>query len=137
MHPLQTFSGVGVPPLEGKVFAVEGDVTAVRAARQIAGALRRIPSAYHGRKKILYHAAAALAAWHVLALVDAATHATQLLVSLAMKRREAARTLLPLTRQVLDIFERVGPRAARTGPLARGDYRIVKAHHCSLHEAQE
>ncbi|PYT68294.1 MAG: hypothetical protein DMG39_21510 [Acidobacteria bacterium] len=137
MHPLQTFSGVGVPPLEGKVFAVEGDVTAVRAARQIARALRRIPSAYHGRKKILYHAAAALAAWHVLALVEAATHATQLLVSLAMKRREAARTLLPLTRQVLDNFERVGPRAAWTGPLARGDYKIVEAHQRALHDAQE
>src|SRR5438552_15997811 len=39
-------------------------ISAVRAARQIARALRRIPSAYHGRKKILYHAAAALAAWH-------------------------------------------------------------------------
>ena len=30
MHPLQTFSGVGVPPLEGKVFAIEGDSAAVR-----------------------------------------------------------------------------------------------------------
>src|SRR5438552_840921 len=112
-------------------------ISAVRAARQIARALRRIPSAYHGRKKILYHAAAALAAWHVLALVEAATHATQLLVSLAMKRREAARTLLPLTRQVLDNFERVGPRAAWTGPLARGDYKIVEAHQRALHDAQE
>ena len=25
MHPLQTFSGVGVPPLEGRVFTIEGD----------------------------------------------------------------------------------------------------------------
>src|SRR5579863_9168260 len=25
MHPLQTFNGVTVPPLEGKVFAIEGD----------------------------------------------------------------------------------------------------------------
>jgi len=30
MHPMQTFSGVGVPPLEGKVFAIEGDEIAVR-----------------------------------------------------------------------------------------------------------
>src|SRR5512137_2620103 len=33
MHPLQSFSGVGVPPLEGKVFAIEGDAAAVRMAR--------------------------------------------------------------------------------------------------------
>ncbi len=133
MHPLQTFSGVGVPDLEGKVFAVEGDVVAVRAARQIARVLGGSPVHIAADKKILYHAAAALAAGHVLALVEAAT---QLLISLGMKRNEAARALLPLTRQVLDNFERVGPRAAWTGPLARGDYKIVDAHLRALRDAQ-
>src|SRR5277367_6362042 len=33
MHPLQTFSGIGVPALEGKYFAIEGDAAAVRMAR--------------------------------------------------------------------------------------------------------
>jgi len=35
MHPLQSFSGVAIPPLEGKVFAIEGDPPAIRLARQI------------------------------------------------------------------------------------------------------
>jgi predicted short-subunit dehydrogenase-like oxidoreductase (DUF2520 family) len=134
MHPLQTFSGVGVPALEGKVFAVEGDVIAVRVARQIARALGGSPVRVAGEKKILYHAAAALASGHVLALVEAAT---QLLVSLGMNRSEAVRALLPLTRQVLDNFQRVGPRAAWTGPLDRGDYRIVEAHLRALRDSQE
>jgi predicted short-subunit dehydrogenase-like oxidoreductase (DUF2520 family) len=133
MHPLQTFSGVGVPDLEGRVFAVEGDVVAVRAARQIARALGGSPVRIVGEKKILYHAAAALASGHVLALVEAAT---QLLISIGMKRNEAARALLPLTRQVLDNFERVGPRAAWTGPLARGDYKTVEAHLRALRDSQ-
>ena len=132
IHPLQTFSGVGVPDLAGKVFSVEGDVVAVRVARQIARALGGSPVHIAADKKILYHAAAALAAGHVLALVEAAT---QLLVSLGMKRNEAARALLPLTRQVLDNFERVGPRAAWTGPLARGDYKIVEAHLRALRDS--
>lgn len=134
MHPLQTFSGVGVPDLEGKVFAVEGDVVAVRTARQIARALGGSPVQIRGDKKIVYHAAAALASGHVLALMEAAT---QLLISLGMKRNEAAGALLPLTRQVLDNFERVGPRAAWTGPLARGDYKIVEAHLCALRDSEE
>jgi predicted short-subunit dehydrogenase-like oxidoreductase (DUF2520 family) len=134
MHPLQTFSGVGVPPLEGKVFAVEGDTIAVRAARQIARALGGSPVRIVGEKKILYHAAAALAAGHVLALVESAT---QVLISLGMKRIEAVRALLPLTRQVLDNFQRVGARAAWTGPLARGDYKIVEAHLRALRDLQE
>src|SRR5260370_28763275 len=96
MHPLQTFSGVGVPPLEGKVFAVEGDVIAVRAARQIARALGGSPVRIVGEKKILYHAAAARAGGHVLALVESAT---QLLSSLGVKRSQAMPPLLRLTRR--------------------------------------
>ena len=134
MHPLQTFSGVGVTDLAGKVFAVEGDVVAIRIARQIARTLGGSPVQIAAEKKILYHAAAALAAGHVLALVEAAT---QLLISLGMKRSEATRALLPLTRQVLDNFQRVGPRAAWTGPLARGDYKIVELHLRALHDSRE
>src|SRR5277367_1656999 len=56
MHPLQTFSGVGVPPLDGKVFTIEGDTAAVRVARQIARALGAVPVHIDGAKKPLYHA---------------------------------------------------------------------------------
>jgi predicted short-subunit dehydrogenase-like oxidoreductase (DUF2520 family) len=125
MHPLQTFSGVGVPPLEGKVFAIEGDTAAVRMARQIARALGAVPVHFDGAKKPLYHAAGALAAGNVLALMEAAT---RLMTAAGMKRREAMRALLPLTRQVLENFERLGPRAAWTGPLSRRDYGVVAAH---------
>jgi predicted short-subunit dehydrogenase-like oxidoreductase (DUF2520 family) len=125
MHPLQTFSGVGIPPLEGKVFAIEGDTAAVRVARQIAHALGAVPVHVEGAKKPLYHAAGALAAGSVLALMEAAT---RLMTASGMKRREAVRALLPLTRQVLENFERLGPRAAWTGPLSRGDYGVVAAH---------
>jgi predicted short-subunit dehydrogenase-like oxidoreductase (DUF2520 family) len=129
MHPLQSFSGIGAPPLEGKVFAIEGDAAAVRKARQIARALGGAPVPIDGDKKPLYHAAAAIAAGHMLALAEAAT---RLLMSVGMNRREAVRALLPLTRQVLQNFERLGPRAAWTGPLARGDYGVVEAHSKAL-----
>src|SRR6266481_4277232 len=130
MHPLQSFSGVGVPQLEGKVFAIEGDAAAVRMARQIARSLGGAPVKIEGSKKPLYHAGAAMAAGHVLAVVEAAA---RLLMSVGMNRREAVRALLPLTRQVLQNFERLGPRAAWTGPLARGDYEVIEAHKKALH----
>jgi len=125
MHPLQTFSGVGIPPLDGKVFAIEGESGAVRVARQIARSLGAIPVHIEGARKPLYHGAGAMAAGSVLALMEAAT---RLMVSAGMKRREAVRALLPLTRQVLDNFERLGPRAAWTGPLSRGDFAVVAKH---------
>ena len=125
MHPLQSFSGVAIPPLEGKVFAIEGDPAAVRLARQIVRALGGLPVQIAGGSKVLYHAAAAFAAGHVLAIEETAT---RLLMSTGMTRAEAVRALLQLTRQVLENFERLGPRAAWTGPLARGDHGVVAAH---------
>src|SRR5437879_12702914 len=35
LHPLQSFSGVAVASLEGKVFTIEGEPRAVRGARRI------------------------------------------------------------------------------------------------------
>lgn len=129
IHPLQSFSGVGIPPLEGKVFAIEGDPAAVRLARQIVRALGGLPVQMVAGSKALYHAAAAFAAGHVLAIEETAT---RLLMRSGMKRGEAVRALLQLTRQVLENFERLGPRAAWTGPLARGDYGVVAAHLAAL-----
>jgi predicted short-subunit dehydrogenase-like oxidoreductase (DUF2520 family) len=131
MHPLQSFSGVGVPPLEGKVFAIEGDAAAVRVARQIARSLGGAPVRIDGSRKLLYHAAATMAAANVLVVEEAAT---RLLMSIGMNRREAVRALLPLTRQVLQNFERLGPRAAWTGPLSRGDYEVVAGHQEALRQ---
>jgi predicted short-subunit dehydrogenase-like oxidoreductase (DUF2520 family) len=125
MHPLQTFNGVAVPPLEGRIFAIEGDAMAVRTARKIARVLGGAPTSIDAQKKSLYHAAGALAAGHTLVVVEAAV---QLMMSLGLRRAEAVRALLPMTRQVLQNYERLGPGAAWTGPLARGDYEVVAKH---------
>ena len=78
-----------------------------------------------GANKAAYHAAGSFVCVYVLALMEAAT---RLLMTQGFKRRQAMRALLPLTRQTLDNFERVGPLAAWTGPLARGDYSTIQAH---------
>jgi len=129
MHPLQTFSGVTVPPLEGKFFAIEGDAQAVRKARKIARAVGAAPSPIEAPNKPLYHAAGALAAGHALVVVESAI---QLLMALGTKRAEAMRALLPMTKQVLQNYERLGVKAAWTGPLARGDYEVVAKHVAAL-----
>ena len=129
MHPLQTFSGVTVPPLEGKVFAIEGAAQAVRKARKIARAVGAAPSPIEAPNKPLYHAAGALAAGHALVVVESAI---QLLMALGTKRAEAMRALLPMTKQVLQNYERLGVKAAWTGPLARGDYEVVAKHVAAL-----
>jgi len=128
-HPLQTFSGIGIPALEGRVFAIEGDAAAVRVARAMARVLGGQTLMLNSSAKSLYHAAATMSAGHILAELEAAI---QLFVSIGVKRRDALKALLPLTRQVLDNLETVGPRAAWTGPLARGDYEVISAHEAAL-----
>src|SRR5579863_20862 len=131
MHPLQTFNGVTVPPLEGKVFAIDGDAQAVRKSRKIARAVGAAPSPIEAPNKPLYHAAGALAAGHALVVVESAI---QLLMALGTKRSEAMRALLPMTKQVLQNYERLGMKAAWTGPLARGDYEVVAKHLAALQD---
>jgi predicted short-subunit dehydrogenase-like oxidoreductase (DUF2520 family) len=129
IHPLQTFSGVGIPALEGRNFAIEGDPSAIRVARAITRALGGQALLLSPSLKALYHAAAAISAGHVLALEETAI---RIFISLGMKRQEALKAALPLTRQVLENLEHIGPRAAWTGPLARGDYPVIALHEEAL-----
>ena len=129
LHPMQTFSGRATPRLQGVIFAVEGDNRAQRVAQQIARALGGIAVAIDGSSKPAYHAAGVLVAGHALALAEAAV---QILTRIGFSRRRALQTLLPLMRQMLDNFERLGPQAAWTGPVARGDYLTVAKHFRAL-----
>jgi predicted short-subunit dehydrogenase-like oxidoreductase (DUF2520 family) len=133
MHPLQTFSGVGVPPFVGKVFAIEGDESAVRTARQMARMLGGAPVAISAEHKALYHAAGVFGAGLCLALEEAGV---QVLMNAGLKRREAQRALLSLTRQMLEHYADLGPQKAWTGPLARGDYQVIAAHEKALRQLQ-
>jgi predicted short-subunit dehydrogenase-like oxidoreductase (DUF2520 family) len=66
-----------------------------------------------------------LAAGSAYPLIEAGI---QMLMRIGFTRRSATQTLLPLIHQILDNIERIGPRAAWTGPLSRGDYGIVARH---------
>jgi predicted short-subunit dehydrogenase-like oxidoreductase (DUF2520 family) len=125
LHPLQTFCGRNVPALAGCTCAIEGSAVALRMARRICRELDGVPVTLPPRDKGAYHAAAALAAGHILAVFEAAA---RMLVSAGFTHKRAVRALLPLTRQTLANYERAGARAAWTGPLNRGDFRVIERH---------
>jgi predicted short-subunit dehydrogenase-like oxidoreductase (DUF2520 family) len=125
MHPMQTFTGRGAPRLDGVIFSIEGAPTARRAAQKIARALGGTPVIIHANDKPAYHASGTSVAGHALALVESAT---QTLMKIGFNRRRANQALLPLIRQMLDNYESLGPHAAWTGPLSRGDYATISKH---------
>ena len=129
LHPMQTFSGRGIPRLKGVIFAIEGDSRSQSTARKIARALGGIPVEIEGARKPAYHAAGVLVAGHALGLVEGAA---RVLMHCGFTRRRALAALLPLLRQMLDNYERHGPRAAWTGPIQRGDFATVSRHRRAL-----
>ena|SRR5487761_56339 len=129
MHPLQTFSGRGAPPLEGVTFVIQGGRRAQQMARRIARALGGVPVALRGGAKPAYHAAATFAAPYVLSLIESST---RILMRAGFSRHRAKLALLPLIRQTLANYERFGGQKAWTGPVARGDYSTVARHRLAL-----
>ena len=125
LHPLQTFSGQTAPSLAGCACAIEGSAAALRMARRVCRDLGCVPVVLPRRHKSAYHAAAALAAGHVLAVMEAAV---RMLVAVGFTRKRAVHALLPLTRHTLANYERLGPRGAWTGPLSRDDFGVVEQH---------
>ena len=125
LHPMQAFGGKVIPKLSGVVFAIEGDRKARQMAQSIARSLGGTTVAIDTDDKPIYHAAAVLAGGSAYPLIEAGV---QMLMRIGFTRRSATQTLLPLIHQILDNVERIGPRAAWTGPLSRGDYGIVAKH---------
>jgi predicted short-subunit dehydrogenase-like oxidoreductase (DUF2520 family) len=129
IHPLQTFSSQGVPNLAGRVFGIDGNPVALKIARKMIRQMGGVAVRLSGANKAAYHTAGTFACAHVLALLETAT---RLLMAQGFKRKQAARGLLALTRQTLDNFEGVGPRAAWTGPLTRDDLSTIQLHQEAL-----
>jgi predicted short-subunit dehydrogenase-like oxidoreductase (DUF2520 family) len=125
IHPMQTFGIRSTPELGECVFGIDGSAAAVKVAREICRQMGGVAVRLSGRHKAAYHAAGSLACSHILTLMEAAT---RLLMAQGFTRKQAGRALLPLARQTLDNFERVGPHAAWTGPMTRGDFSTLEQH---------
>jgi predicted short-subunit dehydrogenase-like oxidoreductase (DUF2520 family) len=143
-HPLQTFAGSSADSgrFQGIAFAVDGTGPGLAAAELLALALGGHPFAIASGKRPLYHLAAALGANGLTGLVAASRDA---LVGAGLAPGDALGALGPLLRSALEEALRLGPEAALTGPVARGDEATLErqrrallawdARRAALHEA--
>ncbi|MCZ7532308.1 MAG: DUF2520 domain-containing protein [Acidimicrobiia bacterium] len=129
-HPLQTFPNalVGADRLAGAAVAVtaEGELNATLFA--LAESLGCHPFAITDERKPLYHAAAAASANYTLATLAVAS---ELYIAAGVDPGVAQ----PLVRAVVDNAFELGPDAALTGPIARGDVATVKAQIAAVRTA--
>jgi predicted short-subunit dehydrogenase-like oxidoreductase (DUF2520 family) len=124
LHPFCSIADAGTS-LRGAACAIDGSPRARLELRRLALALGLRPLARAPQDRPRYHLSAALL---VAASLAAARRSERLLLSSGLSPTEARRALAGLLRSIADNLERLGAAGALTGPLARGDRRLLRAH---------
>jgi len=124
MHPLQTFPSVaaGLERFAGTYCFCDGGDEAVGVLAELAEDLGARAVRIDSDRKSLYHASAVMACNYLTGLLDAALATAE---DAGVARDEAAAALEPLVRATLENIRNLGPPAALTGPIARGDVGLV------------
>jgi predicted short-subunit dehydrogenase-like oxidoreductase (DUF2520 family) len=131
LHPLQTVATPerGIAALRGATYGVGGDVQATQWAEQIVavvgGTALRVPADGFAS----YHAGAVMASNAVIAAIDAAV---ALMRVAGVDETAALRAVGPLCVTSARNASEIGPEAALTGPVQRGDVRTIRSHAAAL-----
>lgn len=127
LHPLQSFPSVsiGLDRLPGAWAAVAGDAE----VRDLALLLDMRPFDLPEAERVRYHATAVVASNHLVALLGQ----VQRMASACGVPFEA---FAPLALASLDNAFRLGPAAALTGPVARGDLQTIAKHIAEMAPAE-
>ncbi len=129
LHPLQTITGPGVD-LRGCGCAIAGSTfEAVELAREIALRLGMEPIEIADGERPAYHAAASIASNFLVTLEGAAEAVAG---GAGIEPDEARRLLGPLVRATVENWIALGPQAALTGPVARGDEATVATQRAAV-----
>lgn len=128
LHPVAPMpdAASGMAALAGAPALVEGDARSGRLLRRLCHLLGLLPIEAHGPDRVLYHAACALAANGLTALRAAVERTFAAAGGLeAAQQRSLADALMGAA---LRACSTLGPAAALSGPVRRGDSAVVAAH---------
>jgi predicted short-subunit dehydrogenase-like oxidoreductase (DUF2520 family) len=124
IHPLRSLP-TSTSDLTGAWFAVAGDPLARSVVADLEGRVVEVDDA----ARTTYHAAAVMASNHLVALLGAVERA-------AAEADVPLDAFLDLVRGTVDNVAALGPAAALTGPVARGDWDTVRRHLDALPAAE-
>ena len=131
VHPVRSFADpeTVVASFDGTFCGVEGDAAALELLLPAFEAIGARPVRIDAAAKTVYHAAAVFASNYLVTVTDAALRAYQAAGIPADVARELAR---PLATETLANVLRLGPEAALSGPIARGDGATVARQHAAV-----
>ena len=125
VHPFMTFVSGAVPSLDGVAFAIEGDAKALKMAQQVVRSLGAVTFPIEKRKKAAYHAWGGFSSPLLVALLMTGERVAR---EAGISAQDARKKMMPIVRQTVSNYEKLGPEAAFTGPLVRGDAEVVRRH---------
>lgn len=131
VHPVRSFADpqAVADGFAGTWCGVEGDAAALAQLRPAFEAIGARLVAIDAAAKTVYHAASVFASNYLVTVLDAALRA----YAAAGVPDEVARELArPLATETLANVFRLGPAAALSGPVARGDMATVARQHSAL-----
>jgi predicted short-subunit dehydrogenase-like oxidoreductase (DUF2520 family) len=128
VHPVRSFADPAAvaAAFDGTFCGVEGDADALAVLLPAFEAIGARPVRIDPAAKTVYHAAAVFASNYLVTVMDAALRAYEAAGIPADVARELAR---PLATETLANVLRLGPAAALSGPIARGDAATVARQH--------
>lgn len=127
LHPIQSLASIemAIERLPGSYFGITADGSAREVALQIAHDLDGRPIEIADENKVLYHAAACIASNYLVTLLNLAE---EVYAAAGLDRGTALEAMMQLVGGTTSNIRSVGTTAALTGPIARGDAKIVKQH---------
>src|SRR3954454_345260 len=132
LHPLQTVAGPDTD-FTGCGCAIAGSTPeALELAGGLAVAIGMEPFAIDDDARAAYHAAASIASNFVVTLEWMAERVAS---AAGIAPENARKMLAPLVRQTVDNWAALGPQAALTGPVARGDEVTVARQRKAIADA--
>jgi predicted short-subunit dehydrogenase-like oxidoreductase (DUF2520 family) len=131
VHPVRSFADPAAvaAAFDGTYCGVEGDAAALAVLLPAFEAIGARPVRIDAAAKTVYHAAAVFASNYLVTVMDAALRAYEAAGIPADVARELAR---PLATETLSNVLRLGPEAALSGPIARGDAATVARQHAAV-----
>jgi len=125
VHPFMTFVSGAVPSLEGVGFGIEGDAKALKMAQRLVRSFGAVTFPIKKENKAAYHAWGGFSSPLLVALLMTGE---QVAGEAGISAKDARKKIMPIVRQTVSNYEKLGPEAAFTGPLVRGDAEVVRRH---------
>jgi len=124
VHPVKSFADqqAAYENFAGTFCGMEGDAAALAVLEPLFKAIGGEPFRLNAAHKTLYHAASVMACNYVVALQALSL---KLLAQAGLEQAQAQALLQPLVTETVHNVFQYGPTQALTGPIARGDSKVV------------